>query len=82
MSIQMIKGRVDIKFFSETDSIKNKNQLYFRLKLFYGYICIKNAKTNQVYKVPDSEHLRLFPKSRDFDQAIRMIAEICGMGPV
>lgn len=42
----------------------------------------KYAKTNQVYKVPDSEHLRLFPKSRDADQAIRMIVEICGMSPV
>lgn len=42
----------------------------------------KYAKTNQVYKVPGSEHQRLFPKSRDFDQAIRRIAEICGMNPV
>jgi len=42
----------------------------------------KYAKTNQVYKVPGSEHLGLFPKSRDFDRAIRRIAEICGMNPV
>ncbi len=37
----------------------------------------KYAKINQVYKVPESEHLRLFPRNRDFDSAIRMIVEIC-----
>jgi pimeloyl-ACP methyl ester carboxylesterase len=42
----------------------------------------KYAKTNQIYKVPDSEHQKLFPKNRDFDLAIRRIVEICGMNPV
>ncbi|MDA8134703.1 MAG: alpha/beta hydrolase [Desulfobacteraceae bacterium] len=42
----------------------------------------KYAKINEIYKVPDSEHQKLFPKSRDFDLAIRRIVEICGMNPV
>ncbi len=42
----------------------------------------KYAKINEVYKVPGSEHLGLFSTSRDFDRAIRRIAEICGMNPV
>lgn len=37
----------------------------------------KYAKINQVYTVPGSEHLRLFPKSQDFDLAINMMVEIC-----
>lgn len=42
----------------------------------------KYAKINQVYKVPDSEHLRLFPKSQDFDLVIHMIVEVCSSNPV
>jgi len=37
----------------------------------------KHAKTNRVYKVPDSEHLSLFPKIQDFDLAINMIVDMC-----
>ncbi len=37
----------------------------------------KYAKTNQVYTVPGSEHLRLFPKSLDFNLAIKMMVDIC-----
>ena len=36
----------------------------------------KQAKTNQVYIVPDSEHLRLFPKIQDFDRIIKMIVDL------
>ncbi len=37
----------------------------------------KQAKTNLLHIVPNSEHTSLFPKSQDFQMALDMIIEVC-----